>query len=213
MGPQDSKGAENQSSDAGPGVFPDHAADPEPEIHWLDLLIVIARRKYMIARVTLLAAVLSVVIVFLIPKEYEATSTLVPSQSNQSVTSAIFSQLGPLAGLAGGQMALKSPTDVYVAMLQSRSMLDTLVRRFDLMKVYGTKLQIEAEEKLAKRTDVRVNKLGLILVTVSDRDPKRAADLATAYVEELFHISTNLAVTEAAQRRWIWRTRGFTLTQ
>jgi tyrosine-protein kinase Etk/Wzc len=36
---------------------------------------------------------------------------------------------------------------------------------------------------------------------VDDEDPKRAADLANAYVDELFKLTTVLAVTEASQRR------------
>jgi len=41
----------------------------------------------------------------------------------------------------------------------------------------------------------------LITIEVEDKDPKRAADMANAYVEYLRWMTNNLAVTEAQQRR------------
>jgi uncharacterized protein involved in exopolysaccharide biosynthesis len=42
---------------------------------------------------------------------------------------------------------------------------------------------------------------GLISIEVDDHDPKRAADMANAFVEELRNLTKALAITEAAQRR------------
>jgi len=44
-------------------------------------------------------------------------------------------------------------------------------------------------------------KEGVILIQVDDRDPKRAATIANAYVEELIALNKRLAVGEAARRR------------
>jgi capsule polysaccharide export protein KpsE/RkpR len=45
---------------------------------------------------------------------------------------------------------------------------------------------------------------GLLAISVTDRDKKRAADLANAYTEELRVLTNSLAVTEAAQRRMFY---------
>ena len=42
---------------------------------------------------------------------------------------------------------------------------------------------------------------GIISIDVDDKDPKRAAGIANAYVDELYKLTQNLAVTEASQRR------------
>jgi uncharacterized protein involved in exopolysaccharide biosynthesis len=42
---------------------------------------------------------------------------------------------------------------------------------------------------------------GLISITVTDRDPRLAAEIANAYVDEFRKLSASLAITEAAQRR------------
>jgi uncharacterized protein involved in exopolysaccharide biosynthesis len=60
---------------------------------------------------------------------------------------------------------------------------------------------VETRNRLADRTLLVAGKDGLISVGFDDEDPKRAADVANAYVEELDKLTQMLAVTEAAQRR------------
>jgi hypothetical protein len=47
------------------------------------------------------------------------------------------------------------------------------------------------------------SKDGLIHVSVSDRDPNRAAQLANGYIEEFRGLSQHIALPEASQRRSI----------
>ena len=70
------------------------------------------------------------------------------------------------------------------------------------MKVYDEKLRVDAQFGLARNTRVNLGKKdSLISLEVDDHDPKRAADLANAYVEELRALTARLALTEAQQRR------------
>jgi uncharacterized protein involved in exopolysaccharide biosynthesis len=48
---------------------------------------------------------------------------------------------------------------------------------------------------------------GIISIEVEDRDPKRAADMANAFVDELRKLTNTIAVTEAAQRRLFFETQ------
>jgi uncharacterized protein involved in exopolysaccharide biosynthesis len=57
-----------------------------------------------------------------------------------------------------------------------------------------------ARKRLAGNTAVAAEKSGLISISVNDRDKKRAAAMANAYVEQLRTLTKNLAVTEASQR-------------
>ena len=86
-------------------------------------------------------------------------------------------------------------------MLTSRTIEDNLINRFDLRKVYRAKTYQDARKKLDKRSEILDTKEGLISVSVTDNDPKRAAEIANAYVEELYNLNQNLAITEASQRR------------
>ena len=68
-------------------------------------------------------------------------------------------------------------------------------------KSYYVKRYQDARKILEKRSEINPEKEGLISIQVSDRDPKRAADIANAWVDELRVLNQNLALTEAAQRR------------
>ena len=168
---------------------------------FLEILLVLAREKKLILQVTMGATILAAIMVFIIPKSYTATATILPPQQNQSVLSAMMGQLAGTQSLDLRDLGLKNPSDVFVAMLKSRTVEDALINRFDLRKVYGVKSYQDARKKLEKRSEIDPEKEGLISIEVTDRDPRRAADIANAWVEELRALNQNLALTEAAQRR------------
>jgi uncharacterized protein involved in exopolysaccharide biosynthesis len=113
----------------------------------------------------------------------------------------MLAQFGALAGVASGAAGLKNPNDLYVGMLKSRTVADGLIQRFDLVKLYDAKLSSVARKRLEKTTTITSGKDGIIVIEVEDNDPKRAAEMANAYVEELIKLTNVLAVTEASQKR------------
>ncbi len=176
-------------------------AGPE-EADMVELLLVLARDKKRILQITVAVALLAMIVAFLLPKMYTATATLLPPQQKQSALNLMLGQLGALASLGGASdLGLKNPADLFVAMLQSRTIEDNLINQFDLRKVYWVKRYQDARKKLESHSDIVATKEGLISISVTDRDPRRAADIANAYVEELHNLNQNLAITEAAQRR------------
>jgi tyrosine-protein kinase Etk/Wzc len=181
-----------------------HASEDD-EISLLDLLIVLAKRKWTIAKITIGFALIALIVSLFLPKEYTATTIVLPPQQNSSLTSSIMSQLGglgSLGALAGSSMGLKNPNDMYVAMFKSRTVEDAMVRRFDLMREYHEKYMSTARKAFERHATVEAGtKDNLITISVEDRDPKRAAEMANAYVDEYRHLSQHLAIGEAGQRR------------
>jgi len=174
---------------------------PVPRIDLLELLLVLTREKKLVLQVTAAAALAAVIVSLIWPKMYTATTTILPPQQNQSVLSSMLGQLAGNQTLDLRDLGVKSPGDVFVAMLKSRTVEDELVNRFDLRKVYDVKRYQDARKKLEKRSEIDPEKEGLISIEVSDRDPKRAADIANAWVDALGNLNQHLALTEAAQRR------------
>ena len=174
-------------------------AGERPDI--LELLLTLARSKKLILQVTLATAVLAAIVVFVMPKVYTATATILPPQQKQSALNAMIGQIGVIAGLGGADLGLKNPADLFVAMLTSRTIEDNLINRFDLRKVYRVQRYQDARKNLEKRSEIVATKEGLISISVTDHDPRRSAELANGYVEELHSLNQNLAITEAAQRR------------
>lgn len=177
------------------------AESGDDEISLLDLVIVLVKRKRLVLGLPIAVAVVSIAVALQMPNIYTGTTKVMPPQQGQSSAAAMLSQLGGLAGFAGGAAGIKSPSDMYIGMLKSRTVADNMVQRFDLMKYYETKLVSDARNALASRTVIAAGKDGIITIDVDDLDPKRAADLANAYVDELFKLTKVLAVTEASQRR------------
>ncbi len=187
----------------------DNTGVPEPAsgVTLLELTVLVVRHKRFIIRFVLGAIVLSIVIASVLPVQYEATTVLLPPTQNTSMASAMLGQIANMGGLGGltslaGGFGIKSQADMYVSFLKSRTIEDAMVRRFGLMQEYRQKKMSDARKELEQRTTVVAGvKDGLIRLTVEDRDPKRAAEMANGYVEEFRKLSESLAITEAARRR------------
>lgn len=177
------------------------SAQVEDEISLLDLLIVLAQHKRLIAGTTLSFAVLSLVISFLLPVKYTATVTILPPQQGSSMSSALMS-LGGMAALAGGSLGIKNPNDQYIAMFKSQTVENVMVQKYGLMQEYHAKLLSGAAKAFEDHAKIDGSgKDGLIHISVTDHDPRRAAELANGYVDQYRALSEHLAIGEAAQRR------------
>jgi tyrosine-protein kinase Etk/Wzc len=176
------------------------------EVSLIDVLIQLAFRKWLIAKVTGCAVLAGVVLAFLQPVRYTAMTKIMPPQQTQSAASMMMSQLtsaggGSLAALASGGLGLKNPNDIYIGMLNSRPIADAIIQKFGLAKVYRAKDMTQARKELAGYTEVTSEKNGFIDISVTDKNKKRVAEIANAYTDQLRILTQTLAVTEASQRR------------
>ena len=174
---------------------------PDDDISLLDLAIILAKRKALVLGTPIVFAAVAVAYAMSLPNIYTATAKILPPQQGQSSASAMLSQLGGLAGLAGGGGGMRNPNDLYVGMLKSRTVADGIIQRFDLNKRYGEENQAYTRLRLAMKTSLTAGRDNIISIDVEDTEPKQAAELANAYVDELYKLTKVLAVTEASQRR------------
>jgi uncharacterized protein involved in exopolysaccharide biosynthesis len=170
-----------------------------------DLLLLLAQHWKLLLLAPIGAGLVALGIAFLLPPTYLSKTVFVPPQQQQSAASVALSQLGALAGAAGG---LKSPADQYVALMQSDTVTDRIIDQFDLLKVYDVEYRFQARKALSSNVSIVLGKKdGLITVEVLDRSPQRAADIANRYVEELRTLTGRLALTEAQQRRLLFESQ------
>jgi tyrosine-protein kinase Etk/Wzc len=169
----------------------------------LDYLEVIARRFRMIAAITAAVAVISVIYSLTLPNIYSAKTMILPAQEDKNLSSAIMAQLGGLAGLAGISVGSgSSTTDLYVSLMKSSAVKDPIIDRFKLMELYNERYRIDASNRLDKNAVITAGKKdGIISVTVDDKDPTRAAELANAYADELGKLVIRLNISGAGQNR------------
>jgi uncharacterized protein involved in exopolysaccharide biosynthesis len=177
----------------------------EEDISLLDILIVIVQNRRLILKIAAYTVAIGVIVSLLLPIQYMATTSILPPQQTSSAGSALMAQLGGLssmASLTGGGLGLKNANDLQVAMLKSRTVEDAMLDRFHLIELFRVKQRSDARKKLESVVDIDNGaKDGLIRLSVTDRNPQRAAEMANGYVEEFKRLSANLAVTEASQRR------------
>ena len=176
--------------------------DEDDAVSLLDLVLPLIEHWKLWLLGSLAVGLAALGIAFTMTPVYTARTTFLPPQQQQSAMASALASLGGLAGLAGAAGGIKSPADQYVALMQSVSATDRLIDRFELMKVYEADYRFEARKALEQNTRIAIGKKdGLISIEVDDKSPQRAADMANAFVEQLHRLTSELAVSEAQQRR------------
>ncbi len=168
-----------------------------------ETVAILSRRRRPLIVATLAGAVAAVAVSLVLRPVYRAETRFLPPQPrDQSLSAYLFGQSGGVPALLGIGASLKSPGELYIGILKTRTILDRVVERFDLVKVYGKKYREDARRRLLEAVRAEEEpKSGVVAVTVEDRDPARAAAMANAFIEELRGMAGGLAVSEAAQRR------------
>lgn len=142
---------------------------------------------------------------FLVPKSYESTAQLMPPDAQSSSNLALLAGLSGSGGLglmAGDLLGIRSTGALFVGVLRSRTVEDRIIDQFDLKKVYGTSLELNARRTLEERTALSEDrKSGIITVTVTDHDANRAAAIARAYVDNLDTLVAKLSTSSARRER------------
>ena len=181
---------------------PQNMVQDDDEISLLDLLETLAERFWLLILGPLAVGLVGLGGSFLIDPTFTARTMLMPPQAQQSAAASLIQSLGALGGVAGAAAGIKNPNDQILALLKSRTLSDRMIDRFELMKVYKAKLRQDARKSLEGKVRISAGaKDGLVSIEVDDKDPKRAAEMANAYVQELSRLMGSLAITEAQQRR------------
>jgi len=180
---------------------PTHPEDSDDEIDLLDLLQTIVDNLRLLIIGPLVAGLAALAGSYAIAPTFTAQTSFLPPQQQQGMAASMLASLGALGGLAGAASGIKNPNDQYVAFLKSNSVEDALIDRFDLMNRYKQEFRANARQTLQANVKISTGKDGIITLAVDDKDPKTAADIANAHVQELTRLMGRLAVTEAQQRR------------
>lgn len=159
-------------------------------------------------RVVALGLMTTILIAFLTSNKYTSTTLLMPpDQSSGSGLAMLASLAGKstsasLGALGGELLGLKTTGDLFAGVLQSRTVEDDLISKFDLRKVYGEKRWEDARKVLSQHTGISIDqKSGIMSISVTDKSPQRAAAMAEEYVTELDRTVTSLNTSSAHRER------------
>jgi len=163
--------------------------------------------RRLMLRVALAGFACSVIVALLLQKRYEATTRLMPPDDRPTaglsmLAASVAGQAGALGSLANDILGMKRSGALFVGILESRTVENRLIDRFQLKQVYRTGLYEDARRRLEANTSIAEDrKNGIITIKVTDTDPKRAAALAAAYVEELDRLVSQLSTSSAHRER------------
>jgi LPS O-antigen subunit length determinant protein (WzzB/FepE family) len=177
------------------------AAFQDREAGLLDWLVLFASHKWLIGVFTLAGTLICAGITLILTPTFTATTIIMVPQQAQSTAAAMLGQLGGLAAVGGMSDLLKTPSDLYVGILKSRTIADNLIAQFGLQRTYNSKTLTDARKELQNATQLTSGKDSLIRISVEDSSRIRAAQMANAYVDELQKQNSRLAITESGQRR------------
>jgi len=172
----------------------------------LDILATVTKHRRFITRFVLAVTLGTTIVALLLPKWYKSTASVFPAEGTDL--------LGSLSGVASVARALapsralsalgtNPEADRYMAILKSATVFGSVIEKFDLVKVYDISSYPgeNTMKELQSNTQFSVEEEGNITVTVYDRDPQRAADMANYFVEMLNRTNTELQVRNARENR------------
>jgi len=191
--------------------------DQEPTL--LDYWNIIKKGRRLIIMLVFSAVLSSLILSLLMPKIYQARTTILPMGQEQSGLSAALSA-SPLAAL-GGLPGVQNPADKLMIVLQSRTIAEAVIKKLDLLRIFNEEqwdtahadwkdpekkpMLEDAIRRLQKEViNISSDRKGVVTLTAEWRNPVLAAKIANAYVDASSNflnehsINTNFQVIDPA---------------
>lgn len=176
-----------------------------------EMLLSIWRERRFVAKAFVLGLVVAAVYSLLVRPEYESTTRLLPPEKQGlGGLAAMLATAGSgddkasslVGGFVSDAIGIKTSGALLVGILKSSTAQDLVVNQFNLRSVYGKRYQKDARIELGHNTDIDEDrKSGIISVTVTDRSPQRAMEIARAYSNILGSLTNRLDTSSAHKER------------
>ena len=173
----------------------------------LNQVVLLWPHKLRILGATFAAMVGIFLLLLLIPSRYTAVAVLNPSDDSAASGLSLLmgmksSSASGMASQVGSLLGISSSSEELVQAMQTCRVSDALIRRFDLSRVYDTSTPEKTRKALAAASKLSIDrKSDLIRIAVTDRDPRRAAEIANAYADELGKLNASLASDAGGKER------------
>jgi uncharacterized protein involved in exopolysaccharide biosynthesis len=167
-------------------------ASDEIVISLVHMVARIVRGRATIAIWTVTGLILSIGIALLLPKTYQAEAVFRPPTAPETLqASALFQR--------------QDPSDLYLGMLASRSVADSVIDQVHLKDVYHVSYYADARARLESQSRFSVSKNALISIAVVTSDPRLSANIANAYLDALYQLSGSMSASASAHRSEFFR--------
>ncbi len=172
------------------------------------IALMIKWRRFVVKNIVTVTGITVIISLILVTK-YTAIATILPPNPNQDILFGLlpssvygsatgFSSLAKLGGIVSG---VSTPSELFSAIMQSGSVKNEIIAKFDLQREFRTKTLYDTQKRLDAITNIEISPEGIIIVSVTYKKKQLVADLANAYVEELDRFNTETAMTVGKRYR------------
>ncbi|MDD5529977.1 MAG: Wzz/FepE/Etk N-terminal domain-containing protein [bacterium] len=172
----------------------------DKKIELIDYIRVLFRYRKLIFWNTFIVTVFALIISFVIPKKYTATTSLLPPLPGTDILSNMqTSMFGNLRGIPG--LTSTTSSDLFAAILKSNTVIDSVITECKLMKVYKTKTFKDTRKRLICYTSISISEEGIVGINTTADSPKLAKIILDSYIKNLDLVNKNLVMSTGKRNR------------
>jgi len=171
------------------------------EFRFWDYIALFVKWRKLIVLNFIILCTLAAILSFLLPKWYRAETTLMPPADQSIGALGLTSMLGDLPLGEFGLPGMTGQTEIFKAILESRTVARAVIETHDLMEVYRKDNLEFAIQTLYDHTSIDITEEGLIEISVEERSPELAAAIANSFVDELDRVNQLSSMSQAKNTR------------
>jgi tyrosine-protein kinase Etk/Wzc len=177
------------------------------KIDILDYILLVFKWKKLLIILGILSFVAAYLVVyFLIPPQYDSSALIIPSQQqNMGDLSSILKGVKGFSNLPFGLNSIsQNPNDdidKYKTIVYSRTNLDSIIYKFNLLKDYNLQSIEKAEKELKGNIDANETKENAFVIKVRASSKEKAANMVNYIVSKLNQTMINLNVRKSRDNR------------
>ncbi len=184
------------------------------QITFIDYLSVLIKWRKFIVINFFVVCVIAAVISLILPKWFTASTTIMPPTSDGGSfgVSSLLNNL-PVGGLGAGLGAVSEETNNFIAIINSRTVMASVIEKFNLIELYKTENMEETIKALRDHVSTELNDEGTVSVEVEagtsffagededDEAREMAKNMANYFIEEVDRVNKKLKTEKATNTR------------
>ena len=163
-----------------------------------DNIFLLWKRRKFITKNVIWVGLASVIISLFLPKWYASQAVILSSGAGRFSLISAFADL-PLNEF--GFSPVNEDITSFISILDSRSMKEQMVEKFNLVERYGSRDVEYAMKELDGNTELRVTDEGALAITLMDREPEVSQQMVQAMLSQLDLINRRLSREQGKYNR------------
>ena len=164
----------------------------------MDNLLLFWTNRRLIVKNTIIVAFISLIISLLLPKWYASKAVVLSSGAGKFN---FLSSISPIPVANFGLSTINEDINNFIAILQSRTVKEYMVNKFNLVERYNQRDIEYAMEALEEKMELEVTEEGTLEISIIDKDPIVAKQMVSEVLIMLDQINQNIGMEAGRYNR------------